>query len=361
MMSIDREMSMERRIADWKFWRIADAYEECGELQYAIKPLFALPSLNIIYGFSGSLKSLLLADAAICIAGNHDWLPSEDGKAGFAVRYGPAVWIDQDNGGWRTHEHFGALGRSYSVPEDAPLHYISMPNPPLNISAAEMVDELIELVSPIAPLMIGIDNLGTVSGGVDENSSQMINTMANLRRLAEQTGAAVVIIHHERKGDTTNQRSRAGNALRGHTSIEAALDLALRVERQAKRDVVKVVSTKERGPKVADFGAVFKFDHRPNTEDLYTARFYGCDPEASPKEHETLLAIRKLLAQGDVMGKTGFINAVHTSLSSSSRSPIGKELIKKVFDREVETGRIVLDVQEDSSHTQLVRPGPKTG
>ena len=56
-----------------------------------------------------------------------------------------------------------------------------------------------------------IDNLGTVSGGRDENSSEMVDVMANLRWAAQESGATIWIIHHARKGTgTTNGREGTG-------------------------------------------------------------------------------------------------------------------------------------------------------
>lgn len=341
-----------RHITDWQLWNMVDAYKDRGEMQYAIKPLFALPSLNIVYGYSGCLKSLLVTDAAMCVAADMRWLPSIDGGTGFPVKPGPVVWVDQDNGAWRTHEHVGALGRSRRVSEDAPVHYVSLPVPLLQASDDRLVDELIELVRPIGPLMIAFDNLGTISGGLDENSSSMIRVMSNLRRLAEATSSAVLVIHHERKGDKTKWSSRAGNALRGHSSIEASLDLALRVERKGKRPVVKVSSTKERGPLIDDFGAVFQYEHKPGTEDLFTARFYGCEPEADAKEQEILLAIDEVLRTGKIMGIVAFTGAVHERLDR-----IGEPKIRTVLDRERAAGRIVIDEKEGSPHLQRILPG----
>jgi RecA-family ATPase len=77
-----------------------------------------------------------------------------------------------------------------------------------------------------------IDNLGTASGGADENSAQMIGVMAGLRQIAEEGELAVLVIHHKSKGDGV----RADDSLRGHSSIESAVDLALVVEREEGLD-----------------------------------------------------------------------------------------------------------------------------
>jgi hypothetical protein len=101
----------------------------------------------------------------------------------------------------------------------------------------------------------------------------MGSIMANFRRLVEDTGAANILIHHQRKDSGTN--ARAGNRLRGHSSIEAAIDLALLVEREPQAVSVTVQSPKVRGVNVPPFGAMFSYEHKPGTAELATAGFFG--------------------------------------------------------------------------------------
>jgi hypothetical protein len=143
--------------------------------------------------------------------------------------------------------------------------------------------------------MIVIDNLGTVSGGVDENSPQMKAVMSNLRRLADVTGAAVIVIHHQRKSN--GFKGRVGDTLRGHSSIEAALDLALLVERDEESgDSIKVKSTKTRNVEVMPFSATFIYKHKLNSYELAEAQFLGLEPEKDESLiilHNTILACAK--------------------------------------------------------------------
>jgi len=53
--------------------------------------------------------------------------------------------------------------------------------------------------------------------------------MAHFRQLVEDHSLALILIHHQRKA--TGTEARAGDRIRGHSSIEAALDVALLVER----------------------------------------------------------------------------------------------------------------------------------
>ena len=264
--------------AAWGMLTLADAYAPRDPLFYVVADLFCLPSLSIVYGAPGCLKSMLLADMALCVAGGLPWLPSlPDARKPVSARETtlvPVLWCDFDNGTRRTHERIEALARARDLdPEATPFYYVSMPTPWLDGNSPMSVSGLTELANSQNVGLIVIDNLGAVSGDADENSAGMVQVLANFRLLAERTTAAVVIVHHQRK--STGFNARAGESLRGHSSIEAALDLALLVQRDEGAAEVAMQSTKTRGTDVLPFGAVFAFDHRTGTKELERAQFYG--------------------------------------------------------------------------------------
>lgn len=227
---------------------------------YLLDRMIRKPSLICFYGPPGNLKTMLAYDLAVCVAGGIPWLPhleSEPGTGGaYSVNSGAVLILDLDNGRNRLQERIGALARGRGLTGTIPLHAISLPNPPLDLSKRIDTDTLIEQTLALNVGLLIIDNLGTASGGVDENSGEMIKVMANLRYVAEATGAAVIIIHHTRKG--LNNGGREGDRLRGHSSIEAALDLALLIERED--DDITVKSTKTRDNPVMPFIARWSFE-----------------------------------------------------------------------------------------------------
>jgi AAA domain len=154
-----------------------------------------------------------------------------------------------------------------------PLHYVSMPSPWLDASHPIGLAPLEAEIEHYQAQVIVIDNLLLIKGSIEENSAGMGVVMAYLRQLTERYTCVVIPIHHQRKDHGTGGRS--GDRLRGHSSIEAALDLALLVEREDGSNTVTVRSTKTRGADVAPFGAMFTYEHQPGTSELYRARFYG--------------------------------------------------------------------------------------
>jgi hypothetical protein len=184
----------------------------------------------------------------------------------------PVLWLDFDNGTRRCAERFAALARGHGVGQDIPLLFASLP--PFVASDGGCIRELIRRLKAQKTGLLAIDNLGLVSGAADENSCEMIGVMGALRRVAEEAETAVVLVHHQRKA--SGFTSRKGDTLRGHSSIEAALDLALLVERdETDADTVIVRSTKSRDTDVFPFAATFAFKHRDGSHDLHSATFFG--------------------------------------------------------------------------------------
>jgi hypothetical protein len=98
---------------------------------------------------------------------------------------------------------------------------------------------LAEQLKRVGAVFCIVDSLSAISGGEDENSSAMAGIMRNLRLCSDFSGATIAIIHHPRKGSSTETGGREGDRLRGHGSIEASLDLAIYVDRKENTLVLK--------------------------------------------------------------------------------------------------------------------------
>lgn len=269
-------------------WRLLDAaalLQPPTPPTYLVGSMIRRPSLVTVYGAPGSLKSMLLMDLAVCVAGGVTWLDPQPGRGtdgAYQVEQGPALWVDCDNGENRLKERFGALMRSHGLSQQSPIYTIPIPAPIIDVSNLADLGLLIAQIQCVGARLCVIDNLGNVSGGADENASDMVRVMANLRLLAEQTGAAIFVIHHARKGGSNG--GREGDRLRGHSSIEASLDLALLIEREAVGDHITVQSTKTRDNPVKAFEAVWAYDHDAQGA-LLKGRFYHVR-EVEPKRPE---------------------------------------------------------------------------
>jgi hypothetical protein len=325
----------------WTTYTLVDAYKPRPPIEYIVDLLFEIPSLSIVYGAPGSMKSFILQDLSICVASGRQWLqPALKSTAkSFNVRPYPVLWVDQDNGIRRTHERFDALGVGHGkVDELTPIYYISMPNPWLNATKTSAMIVLRDTIRSTGARLVVIDNLGTILGGADENSTEMIDILSELRQLAEIEKIALVVIHHQRK--TNGIKGRAGESLRGHSSIEAALDLALLVEREPRSKEIKVVSTKTRGVDVPTFGALFTFIHKSGSRELELAYFEGItiDDPKTPAGLKTII-ISIVSKNPPSINQSNLIDEVKALVGNV----VGRNRIRELIDELVQENELDTD------------------
>ena len=321
----------------WDYRTLKDAFAPRPPTQYVVEGLFPLGSLNIVYGAPGSLKTMLLLDMAAAVVQGGDWLPPVPGKQEQTARatvQGPVLWLDFDNGGAAMDARVEAVCRARGLTEDAGFYYVSMPSPWFDATNARFMAALDYDARCLKAHLVMIENLCTVSGNADENSAEMAGVMSNLRRMSDHSQAAVVVSHHQRK--STGGKGRAGDSLRGHGSIEAAVDLALLVEREQGASDVVITATKARGMDVPPFGAVFAYTHKPGTTDLAEARFFGMEIQ----DLSSNAAIRRIIVE--VVGQMAGCNK--TTLTTQAQAVldnVGQRRIWEQIDRLVAEGKLV--------------------
>lgn len=315
----------------WHAFTLADALSPRPHSPMIVQGILPCRSLSVWFGAPGELKTNLLLDMGIAVAAGSRWLSPLPGRvgSGITVSQCPVLWVDLDNGEDVMSERIAAFARAYNAPESTPIYWLSFPSPPLR--AAKGLAGLVKYAQGISAGVIVIDNLLRVAGVKDENSSEMDTAMSHLRQLAEDTGAAVALVHHRRK-DTMG---RNGDTLRGHSSIEASIDSGFLIERDG--DTVTVTCTKARRKPIATFAALWTFEHELNGETLHAARFYGVSvPDPKAKAEADLKArILATLATGpmnqsELVGATGarksaVLDALNTLVTeqkvSSQRGP----------------------------------------
>jgi hypothetical protein len=314
----------------WQALTMADFYKPREPIEYLLQGIVRRKCLGMVYGAPGDLKTMLLMDLSVCMALGKPWLeiaPWQKGGQPIPTIKTPVVWIDQDMGTDLLHERFNALGIQHKAPPDIPLKVYSFQDPHLDASDSASVAVLATRIAGAG--LVVIDNLGTISGGIDENSSLMRVVMANLRWLAETTGAAILLIHHQRKPNGTIG-GRAGDALRGHSSIEASLDFALHIDREPYSDQITLKSTKTRTREIAPFTAYFTFTQN-DIKELETSQFYSVEPEDDSSNYAIEREIKAALEDGP-MSLTTLWQAVKAALPDVGRPRILDQVRKLEAD-----------------------------
>lgn len=319
---------------EWEWRTLADAYAPKPPREYVIEGLLPLHSLTIVFGNPGDLKTMLSQDMGLCVTAGKPWLEGRPGQGDvkpFACKRSPVLWVDVDNGLDRTERRFAALGKAHGVPADAPLAYISFPVPPFVASSKKSIDRIVDAATVTGAKLIIVDYLGAISGGADENSSEMIRVMSGLRWIAEMTGTAIVIIHHK----TKTNKTRAGHSLRGHSSIEGAVDLALLIEREEGADSITVKSTKSRDAPVEPFEALWTYES--DGRDLVEGRFYGlgvAENEADGDRRQAREAILEVLEETPGLSQRSLVSEVREN------TDLGKGIITFALKQLVKEGKV---------------------
>ncbi len=97
----------------------------------------------------------------------------------------------------------------------------------VNLACEEHLERLEAVVRKHRIKLVIIDSLRGAHDG-DDNNSRVANVLQRLAKIAERTGAAIVIIHHTRKlldgEDVTANSSRGSNALVGLVRSQLGID-----------------------------------------------------------------------------------------------------------------------------------------
>jgi hypothetical protein len=172
---------------------------------WLVAPLLARGHLTMLVGAPGVGKSLLALAIAGAVA--HE-APS---IGGMPVVGGEVVLIDAENGERTLHERAHLVG----LPPDRVRAGIAST---FDLRDAAAVDGLRRGFGEQPPALLVLDSLASLAPGLRENDAHDVAPVLDrLRRLAQDTDTAVLLLHHTRKG---------GDSYRGGTGIPAAVDVA---------------------------------------------------------------------------------------------------------------------------------------
>jgi hypothetical protein len=174
-----------------------------------------LPAIGVaaIYGPSASGKSFLALDLAAAIATGSHWFANKTEMA-------PVVYVMLEGEG-AIRNRIAALEAAKGPLPDKRFGVVTQP---FQLTIPQDVTDLIAVIPDGATIFI--DTLNRAAPSSDENSSkEMGQILQAAKQLQAATGGLVVVVHHTGKDSTKGPR--------GHSSLFAALDAAIEVERTA--------------------------------------------------------------------------------------------------------------------------------
>lgn len=264
--------------ATWRPLTLADAMQPRSPMQYRLDPWFPEGSVNLWFGPGASHKSNVLADAAMMVACGARWL----GR--FETRKAPVLWLNADNATPTILSRLGAFARAYEVDQATAFYLLSFPEPALDLTKSSSVQHLHDFVAAHGIGLVILDPLQALKGRADENAATEVGpAIANLRRVAEATSAAFVIVHH------VNKQGQQ----RGSTALRDLVDSSVSVERSENRVTLK--PDKVRHADIEPIALDWHFEHVPSTREL--ARCWFTAAEVDGPEGEIADWVREYLSE----------------------------------------------------------------
>lgn len=202
--------------------------------EYVWKHMLARGDVACIFGPPGAGKSLIGPHIAYQVA---------LGEEAFGLRTKPGLAFyvaAEDEAG--LHERVsGILARQGDTPNFKLVGGVS----DLFSDDAPDLNELLDAVEQQRPALIVIDTLAIAFPGLEENEARSMGRVVAVCRQLAQHGAAVILVHHGTKAD--------GSTPRGHSSLNGALEMTLRIERGADGIVRGMPGKNKRGTSAREF------------------------------------------------------------------------------------------------------------
>lgn len=174
------------------------------------RPILPRGALTAVYAPGGDGKSLFSMALAAAVARGEE-------LAGIDCEQGKAIYLDGENGEHEIHRRVHTLGLPASGVRVADASRLDLRR---DIEAVQA------LVADDRPDLLVLDSLRSLTPGMDENdTSQTARALDPLRRLAHETGAAILLIHHANKD---------GRDFRGASSIRDSVDALWHLGRHDK-------------------------------------------------------------------------------------------------------------------------------
>jgi hypothetical protein len=286
-----------------------------------IGDLLPAKSLAVLWGRWGSAKSFVALDWGLCVSAGLPWQGQE-------VRQGPVLFIAAEGvaglgqrvQAWKTA--FGA--------EPGTIAFL-----PRRIDLRDLreVDALVALAEVERYALVVIDTLNRSIPGGNENDSRDMGAAIDTATRIQQTGATVLLIHHGGKD---------GQMIRGHSSLEGAVDVMI----ECRRDYTDDQRIELRTGKAKDAAEPAPVRMRLTVVDLGEGRsscvLEGKLPAGSftGPERSTVELVRELLGSsfGDLgatppmlaralpdRGESSIYRAVNELLSTGEAENVGSE------------------------------------
>jgi len=166
----------------------------------------------------------------------------------FMTKKGTVLFIDEESGPRRLASRLGEVLRGHDGDDNTKIAFVSLEQ--LNLREEKEIEALKALVEKVGASFVVIDSLAGIIPGADENAVKDVQPIfMGVRRVAESTQAAILIIHHANKI----------GKYRGSSALKAAVDLLIKVESEPDSPEITFKTEKSRDTAPMKFAAEAHF------------------------------------------------------------------------------------------------------
>jgi len=192
-------------------------------LDYILEGLFSRGSVNVLYGDPGIGKTYSLLSLACCVALGKEW-------CGLNTQQVNCMIVDEESGETRLSIRLKAVLKSVTADGKTPIFYICLAG--VKLDKPTHIGRLEYLIRSLNIGLVIFDAMSDLMDG-DENDKKSVQpVMTHLRWIAEQTDAAIVLIHHS---------SKAGG-YRGSSAIKGSCDTMTHISASHNSNKDKVLT-----------------------------------------------------------------------------------------------------------------------
>jgi predicted ATP-dependent serine protease len=204
-----------------------DAIEPQPPIDYIIPNLISNSSLNVFYGEGGSKKTYSALSMAVAVANGKDWL-------NFHTKKCPVLIIDEESGDKRLSRRLNETMKGANCDASGQIFYICLEG--IKLDKKDNIESVESAIIDTKAKLVIIDALADVMDG-DENSKKDVQPIMNsLRKIADNTDSAILLIHHSNKS----------GGYRGSTVIKASSDLMIQVSSEPDESIINYKTEKNR-------------------------------------------------------------------------------------------------------------------
>lgn len=214
-------------MCDW-----ADRTRPPPELSYVVPGLELAPGkVSAVQAFARGGKTPFALLLALCVASGRDFV-------GHAVVQCPALYVAFE-GGLLTEEREARLCAGLGLDRASVPFRLARPHGYLDPGSMIALEDYVR-AHRIGLVVVDTYTSG-VPGDIDHNSSRFSEALRALGDLSDATGACVVVLLHENKGD----RQDSMRGISGHNTVPAAIQAAIRLRNDPERSTLTVSCTRE--------------------------------------------------------------------------------------------------------------------